>query len=845
MILPIFPEGGLTSSVVTTVWVGVFVIVFFNLRFGWVLSGLVVPGYIVPLVILRPVAASVIVIEAVLTYALVWFFSEKLSRGRFGRYSALFGRDRFLGLVLASVAVRVTLDGWLLPIGADWLSENFNRQLDWQSNLQSFGLVVVSLMANQFWKPGLVRGLLSLAVVTFLCWFIVRYGLMEFTNFRLSGVTYIYEGLASSILASPKAYIILVITAMIASQMNLRYGWDFSGILIPALIALQWYQPTKILSSFVEAMVIYILARLILKLPMLAGTTIEGGRKLVLFFNISFAYKLVLGHILVWLALDVKTTDFYGFGYLLSTLLAIKAHDKDIFPRLMRSTFEVSLAGAVLGNIIGFVLAWIVPTQLSATNATNIAGRKTGNTENRLFSAAVGDAWLRKYGPPQPGYTRREREALEAAIALLDSGAEPRFIAPGLAAEGLLLYQGSDDVVAISRPKGDGRDLILFNPLVSGNLAVVLEDAAAQPGIAAAGLSLFRSQKARWLIVTAPSKTTDVADKSLLAIFRTLHSIPELRIQSGDKARLGLEGNIAALLDINGLRRALPDLQTRFSDRADNAMDTATLFLNKQDIARFSDMDIKGDNGVPACDLSVKTSTIRPQADLAEMAYWRFEIAEPMGNALISKQPVPLNTGKAASLLGLSLDRCMLKDKVHYRLGSQTGNFGTMLFNPNADSTKMVQSSGDNAVLLETAQTISQTWGAGTLLLALDDQQLSLGQRNLFGVVSQAMIRATDDQPGGVLQVRAPFGTAPLLPGNPEIVITPDYIEESSEWQNELQSLAARTGFSAQLSDRRQGMAGYEISPNLAFRYLRQSRAKRYATFWVTAEANTRTGAKP
>src|SRR3546814_12285958 len=40
--LPLVPEGGLASSVITTVWVGVFVLCFFNLRFGWVLSGLAI-----------------------------------------------------------------------------------------------------------------------------------------------------------------------------------------------------------------------------------------------------------------------------------------------------------------------------------------------------------------------------------------------------------------------------------------------------------------------------------------------------------------------------------------------------------------------------------------------------------------------------------------------------------------------------------------------------------------------------------------------------------------------------------------------------------------------------------
>ncbi|MCB1807573.1 MAG: hypothetical protein KDJ99_21205, partial [Candidatus Competibacteraceae bacterium] len=91
--------------------------------------------------------------------------------------------------------------------------------------------------ANQFWKPGLARGLLGLGVTVGLTYLIVRYGLMELTNFTISRIGYLYEDLASSVLASPKAYIILLTTAFVASRMNLRYGWDFNGILIPSLLA--------------------------------------------------------------------------------------------------------------------------------------------------------------------------------------------------------------------------------------------------------------------------------------------------------------------------------------------------------------------------------------------------------------------------------------------------------------------------------------------------------------------------------------------------------------------------------------------------------------------------------
>src|SRR3546814_6452595 len=70
-----------------------------------------------------------------------------------------------MGLILASILVRLSMDGYVLPQLADWLEQNFDRRFDWQDNLQSFGLVIISLLANQFWKPGLGRGL-GAAVVT-------------------------------------------------------------------------------------------------------------------------------------------------------------------------------------------------------------------------------------------------------------------------------------------------------------------------------------------------------------------------------------------------------------------------------------------------------------------------------------------------------------------------------------------------------------------------------------------------------------------------------------------------------------------------------------------------------
>jgi len=374
--LYLFPEGGLSSSVITTVWIGVFVVVFFNLRYGWALSGLIVPGYLVPLLLVKPWAAAAILFEALLTYLIVRAYSEYFSR--FGWWGSLFGRDRFFAFVLASIVVRLVCDALFFPWLGLQLEQQFQISFDYQSNLHSFGLVVVSLMANQLWKPGLKRGLMPMLITIGMTYLVVRYGLMELTNFSISNLGYMYEGVSANILASPKAYIILLVAALIASRMNLHYGWEYNGILIPALLALQWHEPLKILTSFVEAWVIYLIALALLRTSLLSNVNIEGGRKLLLFFNIGFMYKLLLGFaVLNWFP-EFKVSDSYAFGYLLATLMAVKMHDKDIATRLTRTTLQTSLVGVLVGGGVGFALTllpvfhWTQPSDTQAHVAAEL-----------------------------------------------------------------------------------------------------------------------------------------------------------------------------------------------------------------------------------------------------------------------------------------------------------------------------------------------------------------------------------------------------------------------------------------------------------------------------------------
>lgn len=351
---PIFPEGSLAHSLITTVWVGIMVVTLLNLRYGWVLSGLVVPGYLTPLLLVKPLSVWIIGVESIVVYFLVYIFGKQ--GVKYGLWGSFFGRDRFFATLLFSVLVKILFDSILLPFIGEWYVIYSGDILDYKNNLHSFGLIVVALIANIFWKPGIVRGLPPTVIIIAITYVIIRFILIEYTNFSLSNLNYMYEDFSSNMLASPKSYIIILITAFIASKMNLKYGWDFNGILVPALLALQWYQPSKIFMSFLEGFIIYFLAILIQKLPIFKKMNIEGGRKIILFFNIGFVYKIFLSYFIIHFFPEVKISDYFAFGYLLSTLIAIKMYDKDIVTHFIRATSQTSFVSIIIASIIGFSL---------------------------------------------------------------------------------------------------------------------------------------------------------------------------------------------------------------------------------------------------------------------------------------------------------------------------------------------------------------------------------------------------------------------------------------------------------------------------------------------------------
>ncbi len=517
MQLPIFPPQALDSSVITTVWLGLCVVAFFNLRFGTTMAGLVVPGYLVPMLIVKPIAAVVILGEALATYALVRLFADRLMRAADG--TELFGRDRYFGILLMSVLVRVAGDVWILPEIGMWLGTQ-GIAFDWRSNLHSFGLVIVALTANQFWNGGVRRGLAYFFLYVATTWLITRWVLVPFTNFDISSLHFVYENLATDILSSPKAYMIILATAFFASRLNLNFGWDFSGIMVPALLALLWYDPWRLFSTLVETVIVYALGRQVLQLAVFRRLNMEGARLLLLFATVAYVYKLAIGFALGAIAPQYKPMDFFAFGYLISTLLAVKMHSKQMTWQLGATTLSASIAGLLIANIVGFALSALsgpwgdaprtpIATDTAAdSTSADIAANIAATQETMPARVAALERELFRLQASGPDNARLKDaagliEGLQTLLHYRDTGEEGLLASARsrLQRDGYALERVGDWVLLIDRQTGRDSGLYALNLSPRTGIFVSVPAPLDEPGTMAA---------AAWL--------ADSGDHALLAV---------------------------------------------------------------------------------------------------------------------------------------------------------------------------------------------------------------------------------------------------------------------------------------------------------------------------------------
>ncbi|HET9452308.1 MAG TPA: poly-gamma-glutamate biosynthesis protein PgsC/CapC, partial [Aggregicoccus sp.] len=417
--LTLFPPYSLDTSILVAVLVGVLILALLTETLGWVFVGLVVPGYLASIFVINPEAGATVAVEALLTYGLAALLSSVASRS--GAWSAFFGRDRFFLVVLCSVLVRAVAEAWLLPHVGRWLDARFDTTFVLDRSLHSIGLVLVPLTANAFWKLKLRRGLLQVGLPVLLTYAVLRWVLLPGTNLSFGSLELVYEDIARSFLASPKAYIILLTTALLAARFNLKYGWDFNGILVPALLALTWLSPGKLVATVAEVLLLVLATKAVLTLPGLRTMNLEGPRKTVLVFTLGFLLKFCIGWALGGRVPGLKVTDLFGFGYLVPTLLAVKILQKQVVARIVLPTLHTSLAGFVLGSLIGFGLSLFEPRAAVATAGVATAEAPTlGLTRSPLGAMAYARVTARESESGKKPLRRRRNELRRYSVLWRD-----------------------------------------------------------------------------------------------------------------------------------------------------------------------------------------------------------------------------------------------------------------------------------------------------------------------------------------------------------------------------------------------------------------------------------------
>lgn len=370
-VLELLPARGLDQSMLLPVLIGLLLVLFFTEAFGWVFAGAIVPGYLASVFIIQPVTGCIVLFESIVTYLIAIGLARVLSKT--DAWTRFFGRERFFLILAVSLLVRMQDHAWFAPwaIGVidTWAETNYESQQEFYS----VGLVLVPLTANMLWKPPLHRGLFQLGVEVALTYLIVAYVLLPYTNLSLSSVELTYENTAVNFVGHAKAHIILLTTAILAAQFNLTYGWDFNGILVPALLALLWLTPLKLVATVAEGVVVLYLVRGFLKLPVIKHMDFEGPRKLVLVFTLAFFWKVALGFTLAPIFPDLKISDTYGFGYLLSSLLAAKMLGRKTVRGVLLPSITTSILGFMIGSGLGFVLELIAPAEPPDRLVTNPA----------------------------------------------------------------------------------------------------------------------------------------------------------------------------------------------------------------------------------------------------------------------------------------------------------------------------------------------------------------------------------------------------------------------------------------------------------------------------------------
>ena len=583
----LFPASGLDNSLFTAVLLGLLLLFVLTESFGWVFTGLVVPGYLASVMVIQPLAGAVIGLESVFTYLVARTISDWL--GPVVPWNRFFGRERFFLILLVSVAVRLAFESALLPAAGGALAEAGWASPSLVGNLYSVGLIVVPLTANMLWKTGLWRGAPQVVIPTLAIYGALQLVLIPYTNLSISDFELSYENVALGFLHSPKTYIVLLTAAYLAMRNSLEWGWDSHGIVVLALVALAWLSPLKVLTTVAEVAILVTITRPLFSARIFRATNLEGPRRLVIVFTVGFGLKFLACHLLAQQYPGLKATDYFGFGYLLPALLAVKVLQRGGLAVVLLPTLQTSLVALGLGTGIGLTLALLQPDSPtpSPVNDPSVTLPSQGEGIIRQVHRANGRTLTglptraRRPGGDRLDAFRRLVHDLVVAEALGDR--DRQALAASVGVE--LRNVGGDPLLLLTETDGDSGDLsgwglLVARPGASGSLVVEVPHPLSEPGTLVAGAVLFEELDAAALLVNGIDPQADPAaafglggrsDQPFVAARRALAGQPVLEVRGGDSpagSDLWIPRDLPASLDLQQLRQTIGDTELRFDPPA-------------------------------------------------------------------------------------------------------------------------------------------------------------------------------------------------------------------------------------------------------------------------------------
>jgi hypothetical protein len=894
--LHLFPEGGFDSSILTIVFVGLIVMWWLTESVGFVFTGLVVPGYLASVLVIAPTTAVVVIVESLVTYGLVWLLSDAFAR--IDAWSLFFGRDRFFAFLLVSLFVRLVGELWLWPEAwAAWTSwSGYAPHLP--GALTSVGLVLVPLAANMFWKVGVLRGTWQLGVPTALLYALTAYVILPLTNLRFSEFQVHYEDVAIDIVASPKAYVIMIVTAALAARANIRFGWDFGGILIPALLAIAWFDVTKAVFTIGEALLLAGVAAAVLQTPWMRRINLEGPRRIVFVFTLGFLLKYLVAWGVHFGAPHARTTDFFGFGYLLSSLLALKMIQRKSAAMVVVPSLVISVVGFVGGGLLVSLVSGAdrEPPREVVARTTQVHGELVGQMMRHVgfTRSAVG---------AQAGMTPESLARWEEAVSVLFSSTPPGI--EQMKELGLVATEVSDGefgraVVVGERPSafphGRGIGLYVLRHGANGPI-IAVPDANGDPTRALAALSLARRLGARALLFGAVARTPAgrvldprrSASSPYQLAFRRVHRHDVIELVWSDEPSVYIGTSLGDGFPLGTVTASLEDETVHWRDHprfslqrqmAEGAF--VTVALDREETLRLA---AEGGQDPPTIEAPLEASLERWLLDPSErvVAKSLVEFGDPLTPAAVEtafrgvlsplvrlaqwppaaweRRRVVRSAARIAEAVGLELERLRAGDEcwwvVHEPPGQPPRGWGITAIRCDGGSPvallnpfplRETSTWRFSAKLADGIDARAIAFGAMMRGDSIDPRGDPLAQPALLLATHRAvLLEGTHPASAGVwtLEVRG-LGVHRELGG--DILISRETPVEAGAGSPDLRALQHRladAGLRVEFDRGEPEWASLHGLPDAAMRYARETAGGRFAHLWLAADFRSRLSARP